>query len=58
MQNPDVTKPAGAGYVPEGNYKMIGACGVKKGHIEKKAMKDFVVNNGMVGWAPTQGHIP
>uniref|UniRef100_A0A6A7GAJ2 Glycine reductase n=4 Tax=Hirondellea gigas TaxID=1518452 RepID=A0A6A7GAJ2_9CRUS len=58
MQNPDVTKPAGAGDVPEGNYKMIGACGVKKGHIEKKDMKNFVINNGMVGWAPTQGHIP
>lgn len=58
MQNPDVTKPAGAGDVPEGNYKMIGAIGVKKGHIERKEMKDFIVKHGMPGWAPTQGHIP
>ncbi len=58
MQNPDVTKPAGAGDVPEGNYKMIGAIGVKKGHIERSEMKDFIVNHGMPGWAPTQGHIP
>ena len=25
MQNPDITKPAGAGDVPEANYKMIAA---------------------------------
>lgn len=30
MQNPDITKPAGAGDVPQANYKMIGALGVKK----------------------------
>ena len=28
MQNPDITKPAGAGDVPEANYKMIAALGV------------------------------
>ena len=30
MQNPDVTKPAGAGDVPTANYKMIAALGVKR----------------------------
>ncbi len=30
MQNPDVTKPAGAGDVPTSNYKMIAALGVKR----------------------------
>ncbi|ACQ55213.1 glycine/sarcosine/betaine reductase complex component C subunit beta [Clostridium botulinum] len=58
MQNPDITKPAGAGDVPQANYKMIGALGVKKKHIEKKELKDFIQNHGMSGWAPTQGHIP
>lgn len=58
MQNPDITKPAGAGNVPEANYKMIGALAVMKGQIQKAELPDFVKQHGMVGWAPTQGHIP
>ena len=58
MQNPDITKPAGAGDVPESNYKMIGALGVKRGDLEKKDLATFIVDHGMKGWAPTQGHIP
>jgi len=58
MQNPDVTKPAGAGDVPTSNYKMIAALGVKRGDIEKKDLLKFVKTHGMPGWAPTQGHIP
>ena len=58
MQNPDITKPAGAGNVPEANYKMIGALAVMKGQIQKAELADFVKQHGMVGWAPTQGHIP
>ncbi|MBO3444452.1 glycine/sarcosine/betaine reductase complex component C subunit beta [Clostridium sp. CCUG 7971] len=58
MQNPDITKPAGAGDVPEANYKMIGALAVKRGDMEKKALKEFVSSKGLPGWAPTQGHIP
>lgn len=58
MQNPDITKPAGAGDVPEANYKMIAALGVKRGEIERKDIADFVKKHGMTGWAPTQGHIP
>lgn len=58
MQNPDVTKPAGAGDVPEANYKMIAALGVKRGEIERAELPAFVTKHGMPGWAPTQGHIP
>ncbi|MCR1954783.1 glycine/sarcosine/betaine reductase complex component C subunit beta [Clostridioides mangenotii] len=58
MQNPDITKPAGAGDVPEANYKMIGALAVKRGDMEKKDLKAFVSKSGLPGWAPTQGHIP
>lgn len=58
MQNPDITKPAGAGDVPEANYKMIGAIGVKRGEIDRKEMEAFSLKHGMQGWAPTQGHIP
>lgn len=58
MQNPDITKPAGAGDVPEANYKMIAAIGVKQGDLAKEDIAKFVEKHGMVGWAPTQGHIP
>ena len=58
MQNPDITKPAGAGDVPLANYKMIGALAVKRGEIEKADLAAFPEKHGLVGWAPTQGHIP
>ncbi|MBQ7113918.1 MAG: glycine reductase [Clostridia bacterium] len=58
MQNPDITKPAGAGDVPLANYKMIAALAVKRGDIEKKDLASFVAERGLTGYAPTQGHIP
>lgn len=58
MQNPDITKPAGAGDVPLANYKMIGALAAKRGEITPKELGDFIARHGLVGWAPTQGHIP
>lgn len=58
MQNPDITQPAGAGNVPEANYKMIGALSVMKKWMEKKELLNFVKQHGLVGYAPTQGHIP
>lgn len=58
MQNPDITKPAGAGDVPQANYKMIGALGVKRGELDRKELPTFVKEHGLVGFAPTQGHIP
>ena len=58
MQNPDVTKPAGAGDVPNANYKMIGALGVMRKDLERAQINDFIEKHGMQGWAPTQGHIP
>lgn len=58
LQNPDITKPAGAGDVPEANYKMIAALGVKRGDIQRAEIPAFVAEHGLTGWAPTQGHIP
>lgn len=58
LQNPDITKPAGAGDVPEANYKMIAALAVMKKQIERADIPSFVKKHGMTGWAPTQGHIP
>jgi len=58
MQNPDITKPAGAGDVPESNYKMIAALGVKLGQLQREDLPGFVKKHGLKGFAPTQGHIP
>lgn len=58
LQNPEITMPAGAGNVPEANYKMIAALGVKRGDLERKQLLPFVKEHGMPGFAPTQGHIP
>lgn len=58
MQNPDITKPAGAGDVPLANYKMIAALAVKRGELQKADLANFPVKHGLTGWAPTQGHIP
>jgi len=57
MQNPDITRAAGAGDVPEANYKMIGALGIKRNEITHKEISGFIEKHGMPGWAPTQGHI-
>ena len=37
---------------------MIGALAVKKGDLDRKELLSFIEKHGMVGWAPTQGHIP
>lgn len=58
MQNPDITKPAGAGDVPLANYKMIAALAVKRGELERADLAKFPLEHGLTGWAPTQGHIP
>ncbi|MGI6724674.1 MAG: glycine/sarcosine/betaine reductase complex component C subunit beta [Christensenellales bacterium] len=58
LQNPDITKPAGAGDVPQANFKMIGALAVKSGELARDGLNGFIAQHGMAGWAPTQGHIP
>jgi hypothetical protein len=58
MQNPEITKSAGAGDIPLSNYKMIGALAVMRKEIERNEIDGFTQKHGMTGWAPTQGHIP
>lgn len=58
LHDPEVTVPAGAGNVPEANFKMIAALGVMKGQVEKADIPHFVAKHGLPGFAPTQGHIP
>ena len=58
MHNPEVTEPAGAGNVPELNYKLIAALAVRAGQLSRSEMPDFVARHGMPGiFSPRRGHI-
>jgi len=58
MHDPGVMVPAGAGNVPEANYKMIAALGVMRKEFEKSELASVIERIGMPGYAPPQGHIP
>jgi len=58
LHNPEITVPAGAGNVPLVNYKTIAALAVMKNELTKEGIQDFIVEKGMPGFSPTQGHIP
>jgi betaine reductase len=58
LHNPEITQPSGSGDVPLTNYRTLAALAVIRGQIEKRQMAEFVESRGMVGYAPTQGHVP
>jgi betaine reductase len=58
LHNPEITTPSGSGDVPLTNYRTLAALAVMRGQIKKDQMADFVASRGMIGYAPTQGHIP
>jgi betaine reductase len=58
LHNPEITVPSGSGDVPRTNYLTLAALAVLRGQISRNQMEDFVRNRGMLGYAPTQGHIP
>jgi betaine reductase len=58
MHNPEVTLPAGSGNVPLNNYRMIGALAALQMEIDRSEIDAFVLQHGMPGFAPTQGHVP
>jgi betaine reductase len=58
LHNPEITVPSGSGDVPRTNYLTLAALAVMRGQIQKSQMEDFVRDRGMLGYAPTQGHIP
>jgi glycine/sarcosine/betaine reductase complex component C subunit beta len=58
LHNPEITVPSGSGDVPRTNYLTLAALAVMRGQIQKNQMEDFVRARGMLGYAPTQGHIP
>jgi betaine reductase len=58
LHNPEITVPSGGGDVPRTNYLTLAALAVMRGQIGKPQMEEFVRTRGMLGYAPTQGHIP
>lgn len=58
LHNPEITVPSGSGDVPRTNYLTLAALAVMRGQIQKNQMDEFVRTRGMLGYAPTQGHIP
>lgn len=58
MHNPEITLPAGSGDTPGTNYKIMAALAVLNKEIDKEDMDDFVLQRGMPGYSPTQGHVP
>ena len=57
LHDPEITEPAGAGNVPQRNYKLIGALAVKKGELPREELDSFEREHGLPGFSPTQGHV-
>ncbi|MGA7104068.1 MAG: glycine/sarcosine/betaine reductase complex component C subunit beta [Candidatus Deferrimicrobiaceae bacterium] len=58
LQNPEITLPIGQDDIPLKNYRLIAALAVQQKEIEKSQMNEFIEKRGLIGFAPTQGHIP
>ena len=58
LQNPEITLPIGQDDIPLKNYRLIAALAVQQKEIDKSRMNEFIEKRGLVGFAPTQGHIP
>jgi betaine reductase len=57
LHNPELTEPQGSGDVPMRNYRTIAALAVKRHHIDRDQMPEFLATRCVAGFAPTQGHI-
>jgi hypothetical protein len=57
LHDPEITEPAGAGNVPQRNYKLIGALAVKRGELPHDELGSFERAHGLPGFSPTQGHV-
>ena len=58
LHNPEIMEFAGSGDVAAKNYRKIAARAVLAKQLEKQGMDSWIEKVGMVGFAPTQGHIP
>ena len=44
--------------MPLTNYRMIGALATLQKEIKREEIDTFVLQHGMPGFSPTQGHVP
>ena len=58
LHNPEVTLPSGSGNTPYTNYKIMASLAALNREIDKTGIEQFVIERGMPGYAPTQGHVP
>jgi hypothetical protein len=57
LHDPEITEPAGAGNVPQRNYRLMGALAVKRGELPREGLDGFEREHGLPGFSPTQGHV-
>jgi betaine reductase len=57
LHNPEITEPQGSGDVAARNYRTIAALAARRKEITRDDIEPFVAERGMLGYAPTQGHI-
>ena len=57
LHDPEITEPAGAGNVPQRNYRLIAALAVKRGELAPGELDAFERERGLPGFSPTQGHV-
>lgn len=58
LHNPEITLPAGSGDTPATNYKIIASLAAMNKQIDRSEIDEFVKEKGMLGFCPTQGHVP
>jgi len=58
LHNPEITLPSGSGDTPATNYKIMASLAALNHQIEKAEIDKFVKERGMLGYCPTQGHVP
>jgi glycine/sarcosine/betaine reductase complex component C subunit beta len=57
LHDPEITEPAGAGNVPNRNYRLIAALAVRRGELGAGDLESFEREHGLPGYSPTQGHV-
>ena len=58
LHNPEITLPSGSGDTPATNSQIMASLAVLSKQIDKTELDKFVKEKGMLGYCPTQGHVP
>lgn len=58
LHNPEITLPSGSGDTPATNYRLMASLAVLNKQIDRTEIDKFILERGMPGYCPTQGHVP